>query len=288
MKRLANLVITSVLVISFATLNALGGQKGQSGSKGGMPPSKGRQKEKAIDQAQSNSQNKGKDNGTGSTNQLDVKKGPSAPTLPPMNPGDKGKKPGPTKKYAESLKNVAKNPNVGPGAQAAINTAMSGEYLSSTDRQNLNKLVAGNSADLGEDDLKAVQAVLDYDALAKREERYIKLENATGERLTVWLHYQSFDENQEMAWFPTKPVDAEKARRYVVDPDASVYLSDHGVRVAAAKARVWAESEGGHKWLAYRDCDLALKPSDKQGTSEMGTHTLRLVCSDSKTEQASR
>jgi hypothetical protein len=269
------------------SFNALGGQKSQSGSKTGAPQAKGKHQDKSRDQGQSNANDKGKDDGSNSTKQADAKKGTQLPNLPPLNPALNGKKPGPTQ-HLEYLKNVGKNPNVGPGAQGAINKAVSGEFLSSGDRESLNGLVAGNPAKLGEDDLKAVQAALDYDALAKREEKYIKLENASGERLTVWLHYQAFDENKEMAWFPTRPVDPEKARRYVVENGASVYLSDHGVRVAAARARVWAESDNGHKWLNYRDRDLALKPSDKDAISEMGTHTLRLVGDDGKTEQASR
>jgi hypothetical protein len=287
MKRIASIALTSVLAISIASFDAFGGQKYQPGSKGGTPPSKGKRQDKSRNRGQSSAKEKGLISGTNSTSQVDAKKGTPPPTLPPTNPGVKGKKPGP-KHYFEPLKNVGKNPNVGPGAQGAINTAVSGEFLSSTERQNLSELVAGNPAKLGEDDLKAVQSALDYDALAKREERYIALENATGERLTVWLHYQSFDERMEMAWFPSKPVDPEKARRYVVEPSATVYLSDHGVRVAAARARVWAESDDGHKWLAYRDRDLALKPSDKQASSEMGTKTLRLVGDDVQTEQASR
>jgi hypothetical protein len=287
MKRAATIALSSVLAISIASFDAFGGEKNPSAPRSGAPPSKDRRQEKSTDKGQWNAKDKGKDGGWNTTHQVNTRKGSPFPTLPPMNPGSKGKKPGPPTQHLEALKNVGKNPSVGPGAQSAINTAVSGEFLSSTDRQNLNELMADNPARLGEDDLKAVQAALDYDALAKREERYIKLENATGERLTVWLHYQSFDEKQEMAWFPTRPVDPDSARRYILESGDAVYLSDHGVRVAAARARVWAESDSGHKWLAYRDRDLALKPSDTQALSEMGTRRLRLVGDNAKTDQAS-
>src|SRR5262249_54843360 len=215
------------------------------------------------------------------------KNAPPIPNLSPRNAGATGKKP-PKVQDFDVIKNVGKNPNVGPGAQGAINTIVSSEFLSSTQRQDLNDLVAGNPAKLGEEDLKAVQAALDYDALAKREERYIKLENATGERLRIWLHYQTFDEARKLAWFPTKPVDPDKALRYVMEPNATVYLSEENQRIAAARARVWAESDSGHKWLAYRDRDLQLKPAEREEVLEMGTRTLRLVGSDAKMNQASR
>src|SRR5262249_19889181 len=129
----------------------------------------------------------------------------------PQNPTDLRKSKGPLHTWAKSLKNVGNNPNVGNGAQNAINTLVSGNFLSSTERQDLTNLVAINTANLREDDLKAVQAALDYDARAKREERYLELENATGERLTVWLHYRTFNEELKLAWLPIRPVNPDKA-----------------------------------------------------------------------------
>jgi hypothetical protein len=184
------------------------------------------------------------------------------------------------------LKSVAKNPNVGPGAQNALNTLISGNFLSADGRQALADLMVGNPANLNEDELKAVQAALDFDALAKREEQYLKLENATGERLTVWLHYQSLADKQALAWFPVKPVDPEKALRYVLEPNDTLYLGDGEVRIAAARARVWAESDSGRKWSTYRDADLKLKPADGQDKRDMGTYPLRLVGSAASAEQA--
>jgi hypothetical protein len=273
MQRIAGIALTSVLVMGLATLTALGDHGRQSNSKsGGKGPS--------------NSQPQGKSGGKQSTHQGEKHKGHEVSTSHPKNPGGLGKKPGPHKPFWPELKNVAKNPNVGPGAQAAINTINAGNFLSSTERQDLTELVVGNPAKLSEDELKAVQAALDYDALAKREEQYLKLENATGERLTVWLHYQSLDDKQALTWFPVKPVDAEKALRYVLEPNATMYLGDGEVRIAAARARVWAESDSGRKWQSYRDTDLKMKPTERESSRVMGTYSLRLVGDQASAEQA--
>src|SRR5262249_23132524 len=158
----------------------------------------------------------------------DLKKVQIPPSNHPKNPIDPGKLKGPLKPpVMESLKKVGGSPDAGPGAWGASNTMVSANFLPANQRQDLTNLLAANPANLGEDDLKAVQAALDYDARAKREERYLELENATGERLTVWLHYQTFDEEQQLSWYPTKPVDAEKALQYVLEPETKLKLS-HG------------------------------------------------------------
>jgi len=267
MNRSIRIALISVLALSFAVPEARSDNKKQSSSKGGSGQTNGAQNRtiKTIGGI--------KQPIVGS----DMKKVQVPPSNHPKNPIDPGKLKGPLKPpVMESLKKVGNSPNVGPGAQGAINTIVSGNFLSATERQDLTNLLAANPANLGEDDLKAVQAALDYDARAKREERYLELENASGEKLTVWLHYQTFDEEQKLSWYPTKPVDAEKALRYVLEPNTKVKLGDGANRIAAARARVWAESESGHKWLTYRDSDLRLKP-EKNDSREMGTYPLRLV-----------
>ena len=266
MKRSVRIALISVLALSFAVLEARSDNKKQAPSKGGAGQTNGSQK------------------GISKTNDgikqpivgTDLKKVQIPPSSHPKNPIDPGKVKGPMHPWAESLKKVGGSPNVGPGAQGAIDTILSGNFLSATERQDLTNLLAANPANLGEDDLKSVQAALDYDARAKREERYLELENASGERLTVWLHYQTFDEEQKLSWYPTKPVDAEKAYRYVLEPNTKTKLGSGTNPIAAARARVWAESESGHKWLTYRDSDLKLKP-EKNDSREMGTYPLRLV-----------
>jgi hypothetical protein len=277
MHRSTRIALISVLALTFAALEARSDNKGHSSSQhnkgqtGTIP--KGNEKSKTNDK---------KTVGQGNFQKVQV---PSA--IHPKNPTDLGKSKGPMKPLMMPLKKVSNNPNVGPGAQGAINTLVSGNFLSANERQDLTDLVAGNPANLGEDDLKSVQAALDYDALAKREERYLELENASGERLTVWLHYQTFDEEQKLAWYPTKPVDQEKALHYTLEPNAKLKLGDGTNQIAASRARVWAESESGHKWLTYRDSDLKLKP-EKKDSREMGTCPLRLVGAETGPKQASR
>jgi hypothetical protein len=278
MYRLTRIALISVLALAFVALEARSDSKKQSTSRNNPVQSKITQKGK----------DKGKTPDKTQVIQGNFQKVPVAKTIHPTNPIDQGKLKGPlSKPMVESLKKVGSNPNVAPGAQGAINTLVSGNFLSTDQRQDLTDLVAANSANLGEDDLKAVQAALDYDARAKREQRYLELENATGERLTVWLHYQTFDEEQKLSWYPTRPVDAEKALHYVLEPNAKLPLGDGKNKIAAARVRVWAESDSGQKWLTYRDSDLRLKP-EKKDSREMGTYPLRLVGAETGTEQASK
>lgn len=183
---------------------------------------------------------------------------------------------------------VANNPRVGPGARNSLNSVLAGNFLDANGRQDLNNLLAGNPSGLNEDELKAVQAVLDYDALAKKEERYIKVENASGERVTLWLHYQSLADKDQWEWFPVKPVDQEKALRFELEPNSSAYLSDGKTRIAAGRARLWAESQTGYKWTGYRNEDLKLKPGDSKDPREMETYSLRLAGAENTHTQARR
>src|SRR6516225_6542494 len=196
MNRSIRIGLISVLALSFAVTAARSDNKKQSPPKGSSGQSNGTQRRtyKTDDGIKLPIIGSG------------VKKVQVPPAGHRKNPIDPGKQKGPMHPWAESLKKVGGSPNVGPGAQGAINTIVSGNFLSTTERQDLTNLLAANPANLGEDDLKSVQAALDYDARAKREERYLELENATGERLTVWLHYQTFDEEQTFSWYPIKPV----------------------------------------------------------------------------------
>jgi hypothetical protein len=276
MCRITTIALTSVLTMTFAAWTASGGQKHQS------PP-------KSSGQGQSSGQHQNKTGGKKTSGGKEIHKDHGGVhTTPPKNPNPPGKTTGIRKTLSRSLKNVADNPKVGTGAQTAINNFQSGGFLSATDRQNLNDLVAGNPARLGEDDLKAVQAALDFDALAKREEQYIRLENATGERLTVWVHYQILADKDAFEWMPTKPVDQEKALRYVVEPNTTTYFSNDGARIAAARVRLWAESDSGTKWTTYRDQDYKLKPADRQDVREMSTRTLKLVGNQASGAQAAK
>jgi hypothetical protein len=208
----------------------------------------------------------------------------------PKNPPKAAKKlPKGIKPHSLTLEKIGQNPNVSPAAKNAIQSALAGEFLNAAGRQDLTNLLAGNPAGLTEDERKAVQAVLDYDGLAKKQERYIQIENATGERLTVWLHYQFLEARDEWEWLPTKPIDEARALKYVVEPNTKAYLTDGKVRIAAGRARLWAQAESGYQWNEYRDQDLQLQPArDRSEVREMGTYPLRLVNKDNVHTQVRR
>jgi hypothetical protein len=94
----------------------------------------------------------------------------------------------------------------------------------------------------------------------KQVRRYLKLANKTEERIRVWLQYRSVSQGGEWRWYPGEPGSESNALRYTFEPDESNYLNDsgRGVRVAASRVRIWAESETGRRWTKNLDSDLWL------------------------------
>jgi hypothetical protein len=238
MKRTLTTATACILGLTFAAMSAGGDHRHSSSSKRGGDHKQSSSSKKGSDHKESSSMKKGgdakgstttktggsKDDNSGGKNgkktdgKTGVQKGPNHPIYTPVNPPGPGKnKPPKTTPTFVKAAAVTKNPNVSPGAKNAINRVAAGSFLDANGRQELNNLVAGNPANLNEDELKAVQEVLDYDALAKREQRYLKIDNASGERVTLWLHHQSLADQDKWEWLPTKPVDEEKALRFVLD-----------------------------------------------------------------------
>jgi hypothetical protein len=264
------------LVLSFAALGAGGGQRSSAAQKGNGASSSS-QKGNGANTSKGSPQIPGGNTTKTPGKQTKQQTGNQGATFTPQNTNLPARKP-PKMLPRVTTERIANNPRVSPAAQGALNSVLAGNFLDGTGRQELNNLIAGNPVGLNEDELKAVQAVLDYDALVKREERYLQIENASGERVTLWLHYQTLADKDEWEWVPVKPVNAEEALRFVLEPDSSAYLSDGKLRIAAGRARLWAESESGYKWTSYRDEDLRLKPTtDRKDVREMETYKLRLV-----------
>jgi hypothetical protein len=175
------------------------------------------------------------------------------------------------------LGGVAKNPQVGADARGALNTALSGGFLSDSGRQSLSELIAGNPAHLSQDELEAVQSALDYDAQAKRELRYVRVENATGQPVTLWLRYQTLTDEGGWQWLPASLGERVRSLRYTLQPGTAGYLKSQDTWVAAGRVRVWAESASGQRWLTYRNRDLPLTATDADRTGDaLATCTLFL------------
>jgi hypothetical protein len=175
------------------------------------------------------------------------------------------------------LGGVAKNAQVGADARGALNTALSGGFLSDAGRQSLSELIAGNPAHLSQEELEAVQSALDYDALAKRELRYVRIENATGQLVTLWLRYQTLTDEGSWRWLPASLGERVRSLRYTLQPGTAAYLKSQDVWVAAGRVRVWAESASGQRWLTYqmRDLPLTARNADRTGDG-LATCTLFL------------
>ncbi len=97
--------------------------------------------------------------------------------------------------------------------------------------------------------------------------RYLRVTNATGERLTLYVQLKTQDENEEWVWFPTAP-GGDQALVYELEPGQVMDLESGDWRVNGSRVRVWAES-ASREYVAFRDKDLWLVPEKEP---EEGTH----------------
>jgi hypothetical protein len=203
--------------------------------------------------------------------------GPKPPagisSIAPVNPKNKGTPAGPMKQLGLSprqpglppiqkqfLGDIANKPQTPAPAQAAIGNLLAGGYLSGQERRALADLTAGGKNWLSEEEQKALAQGLDHDAQRKQQaQRSLVVQNTTGERLKIWVHYHTLTDQGQWAWTPALPADSGQAIEYLIEPGAYV-LKDHDTRLTANRVRVWAVSDSGRKWLANKDHDLWLVP----------------------------
>jgi hypothetical protein len=132
--------------------------------------------------------------------------------------------------------------------------------------------------------------VVSNDATAQEEQvrteqfqRYLKVTNATNERIRVWVQHRSLDGSGKWKWAPATP-GSDLADCYVLAPGESTYLDNDGTNVAASRVRIWAASAdgGANEWLDYKEQDLWLvEELTPDGThsyraSEMETYTFTI------------
>jgi hypothetical protein len=89
--------------------------------------------------------------------------------------------------------------------------------------------------------------------------RYLRVTNATREKITVWIQYRTQDDRGRWAWYPANPKGSERAVRVALDPGETVDLTDQGWRVSASRIRFWARSQS-RQWVTFKEADLWLVP----------------------------
>src|SRR5262249_36600818 len=96
--------------------------------------------------------------------------------------------------------------------------------------------------------------------------RYIRVANATKEKLTVYLQVKTQDESEEWVWYPAQP-GADDVLAFELEPGQAADLSDGDWAVNGSRVRLWAAS-ASREYLAFRDKDLWLVPE----TNDEGYH----------------
>ena len=91
--------------------------------------------------------------------------------------------------------------------------------------------------------------------VAQQTRRYLRIQNATNEKITVYLQYQTLQDDGTWAW-----QHADQPVTYDFDPGEASFVSDAGWKINAVRARIWAVSESGKEFFHYRDKDWWLVP----------------------------
>jgi hypothetical protein len=92
----------------------------------------------------------------------------------------------------------------------------------------------------------------------RQDHRYLRVKNDTGEKLTVFVQYQTLSQSKGWTWYPVAPGSGSKAVAYVFAPGQEADLRHEGWSVKANRARIWARSASGEEFVEYRDQDLWL------------------------------
>src|SRR5262249_21329331 len=86
--------------------------------------------------------------------------------------------------------------------------------------------------------------------------RFLRLKNATGENLSVFVQYYTLNDQNEWVWLPNPP-GGERVIEFQIEDGADTNLFVDGWRLNANRVRIWARS-GTKQWDGYRDRDLEL------------------------------
>jgi hypothetical protein len=99
-------------------------------------------------------------------------------------------------------------------------------------------------------------------------QRYLRVKNDTGEKLTVHVQYRTITDRDQWAWVPADPrQSADQVATFDVEPGADVPLSHDSAPIKGSRVRMWAASQSGKEWADARQKDLWLVPeSDGKGS----------------------
>jgi hypothetical protein len=86
----------------------------------------------------------------------------------------------------------------------------------------------------------------------------VRVKNDTGERLTVYVQYQTISQSKGWTWNPVVPGSEPRAVAYTFVPGQEANLRHEDWPINANRVRIWARSDSGEEFAEYRDEDLWL------------------------------
>jgi tetratricopeptide (TPR) repeat protein len=96
--------------------------------------------------------------------------------------------------------------------------------------------------------------------LGEQHTRSLRIHNKSGEKLRVFIQYETQTAEGNWQWFPGPP-DSGKYLTRLVPMNQSAFVIDQGRHIKARRVRAWAEAVPSEKsWAGYRDKDLLLAP----------------------------
>lgn len=109
-------------------------------------------------------------------------------------------------------------------------------------------------------------------------ERFLKIRNDSGEKLTIFLQVRTRNDRGQFIWSPSQPGSQAKAMSFEVDAGQVLDLTG---RVSASRVRLWAKSESS-SFMDYANQDLWLVPETENNgehryrSSQMQTYTFTM------------
>lgn len=192
--------------------------------------------------------------------------------------------------HRDFIAKTQKNPNLSKPESAALGKVLNRQILQPQERAMLSTLAATGRTGISKDDRVAITRALDDDMdrrkapVAGLDRRFLGIRNNTGLPLTVFVVYQTVDDEQRPVWRPGEPPDrgqptTSQVVRVRVSPGQWV-VPEHGEeKILASRARVWAEAEGNRSWNAWRDRDFLLVPEK----DDSGNHRYHADSYETKT-----
>jgi hypothetical protein len=116
------------------------------------------------------------------------------------------------------------------------------------------------------------------DAVAQTR-RYLRVKNATGQRIKVWVQYRTMNDQEQWQWYPADPARAKRGVSFDFEPGEESLVEHNGQRIDGSRVRLWAQAKDGSRWDEYKDKDLWLVSEvDRDGSHtyyapQIGTYT---------------